>query len=262
MASDAKDVKDLDLGSEPAIRLAGVSKNYRRHQAVIDLSLTVPPGEIYGFLGPNGAGKTTTIRMLAGALAPTAGRIVLAGQDLAKNPKEAKSVLGYIPDRPFLYEKLSGWEFLIFTAGLYRTPKKMAEARAEELLTVFELWDWRDELIENYSHGMKQRLIMSGALLPKPRILVVDEPMVGLDPKGARLVMDIFLKLAREEGVAMFVSTHTMSLASRLCDRIGIIFKGRLVAEGTEKELKEKVGKTGDLEDLFLEITESTEGEN
>ncbi|MDR0547908.1 MAG: ABC transporter ATP-binding protein [Deltaproteobacteria bacterium] len=240
---------------DDAIRLENVSKSFRRHEAVVDLSIVVPKGEIYGFLGPNGAGKTTTIRMLAGALAPTKGRIVLAGHDLAKNPREAKSVLGYIPDRPFLYEKLSGWEFLLFSAGLYRVPTKIAESRAEELLNVFELWDWRDELIENYSHGMKQRLIMAGALLPKPQILVVDEPMVGLDPRGAKLVMNIFLRLAREEKVAMFVSTHTMSLASRLCDRVGVIYKGRLKAEGTEEELKAIVGSDGDLEELFLEMT-------
>ncbi|MDR1608139.1 MAG: ABC transporter ATP-binding protein [Deltaproteobacteria bacterium] len=245
--------------STPLIRLENVSKNYRQHQAVIDLSLTVPAGEIYGFLGPNGAGKTTTIRILAGALAPSAGRVFLAGYDLAKQPREAKTILGYIPDRPFLYEKLSGWEFLLFTAGLYRTPTKIARQRSEELLNLFDLWDWRDELIENYSHGMKQRLIMSGALLPKPRILVVDEPMVGLDPRGAKLVMEIFRRLAREEGVAMFVSTHTMSLASRLCDRIGIINKGRLTAEGTEEALRAQVGRQGDLEELFLEMT--NEGE-
>ncbi|MDR1395879.1 MAG: ABC transporter ATP-binding protein [Deltaproteobacteria bacterium] len=240
---------------EPAIKLENVSKNYRRHQAVIDLSLSVPQGEIYGFLGPNGAGKTTTIRMLAGALAPSAGRIFLGGYDLAKKPKEAKSLLGYIPDRPFLYEKLSGWEFLVFTSGLYRVPRKTAEERAEELLNLFELWDWREELIENYSHGMKQRLIMSGALLPRPQILVVDEPMVGLDPRGAKLVMDIFRRLAGSEGAAIFVSTHTMSLASRLCDRIGIIFKGRLTAEGTESQLRQQAGREGDLEELFLEMT-------
>jgi ABC-2 type transport system ATP-binding protein len=194
--------------------------------------------------------------MVAGALAPSSGSISLGGYDLAKRPKEAKSILGYIPDRPFLYEKLSGHEFLSFTADLYRVPAKRADRRSEELLSLFELWDWRDELIENYSHGMKQRLIMGGALLPRPRILVVDEPMVGLDPKGAKLVMGIFRRLAREEGVAMFVSTHTMSLASRLCDRIGIISKGRLMAEGTEAELRESLGLSGDLEELFFELTE------
>jgi ABC-2 type transport system ATP-binding protein len=238
------------------IKIEHIYKNYRKYQAVCDLNLEVPPGEIYGFLGPNGAGKTTTIRMIAGALAPTSGRIILGGYDLARKPKEAKLLLGYIPDRPFLYEKLSGLEFLFFTAGLYRIPSKDGKKRAQELLEIFELWDWRDELIENYSHGMKQRLIMSGALLPKPSILVVDEPMVGLDPRGAKLVMNIFQKLAREEKVSIFVSTHTMSLASRLCDRIGIISCGRLVSEGTEEELKKGFGTSeGDLEELFLEVT-------
>jgi ABC-2 type transport system ATP-binding protein len=236
------------------IRVERVYKSYRQHQAVVDLTLTVPKGEIYGFLGPNGAGKTTTIRMLAGALAPTSGTISLGGFDLASRPREAKTILGYIPDRPFLYEKLSGLEFLNFTADLYRVPSPEAARRSRELLELFELWDWRDELIENYSHGMKQRLIMSGALLPRPRILVVDEPMVGLDPLGAKLVMGIFKRLAREEGVAMFISTHTMSLASRLCDRIGIIQRGRLIVEGTEEELRSGRGG-GDLEDLFLELT-------
>jgi ABC-2 type transport system ATP-binding protein len=243
------------------IELSHITKSYRKHQAVSDLSLKVPQGEIYGFLGPNGAGKTTTIRMVAGALAPTSGTITLGGFDLAKKPKEAKSLLGYIPDRPFLYEKLSGSEFLIFTSDLYRVPKPTAEKKSKELLELFELWDWRDELIENYSHGMKQRLIMAGALLPEPKILVVDEPMVGLDPRGAKLVMDIFKRLARKENVAIFISTHTMSLASRLCDRIGIISQGILTAEGTEEELRVRLGvKDGDLEALFLELT--TKGES
>ncbi|MDR1166345.1 MAG: ABC transporter ATP-binding protein [Deltaproteobacteria bacterium] len=238
------------------IRLINVSKAYRRHQAVADLTLSVPAGEIYGFLGPNGAGKTTTIRMVAGALAPTSGRIVLGGHDLASHPKEAKSLLGYIPDRPFLYEKLSGYEFLSFTADLYREPRERAARKSQHLLELFELWDWRDELIENYSHGMKQRLIMAGALLPDPKVIVVDEPMVGLDPRGAKLVLDIFKDLARLRNVAIFISTHTMSLASRLCDRIGIISQGRLTAEGTEEELKNNSGVDAqDLEDLFLELT-------
>ena len=242
------------------IKVERISKNYRQHQAVADLTLAVPPGEIYGFLGPNGAGKTTTIRMLAGALAPTSGTILLGGHNLAARPREAKAILGYIPDRPFLYEKLSGREFLSFTADLYRVPGSEAERRSQELLELFELWEWRDELIENYSHGMKQRLIMSGALLPRPKILVVDEPMVGLDPRGAKLVMGIFKRMAREDKVAVFISTHTMSLASRLCDRIGIISKGRLISEGTEDELKAAAGGKGeDLEELFLELTAQEE---
>ncbi|MDR1487925.1 MAG: ABC transporter ATP-binding protein [Deltaproteobacteria bacterium] len=242
------------------IRLENIYKRYRKHAAVSDLSLNVKSGEIYGFLGPNGAGKTTTIRMIAGALAPSSGKIFLGGHNLAQKPRQAKSILGYIPDRPFLYEKLSGQEFLIFTADLYRVPKEQANKRSQELLELFELFDWRDELIENYSHGMKQRLIMSGALLPRPRILVVDEPMVGLDPRGAKLVMDIFRSLSRNDGVAIFISTHTMSLASRLCDRIGIIQNGCLISEGTEQELRQRAGAgSADLEDLFLELTASEE---
>ena len=238
------------------IEIVNLTKRYHRHTAVDDLSLTVEPGEIFGFLGPNGAGKTTTIRMVAGALAPTEGRVILGGFDLAKEPHKAKSLVGYIPDRPFLYEKLSGWEFLEFLADLYSVKPDQLRDHGPKLLELFELLDWRDDLIENYSHGMKQRLIMAGALLPRPRILVVDEPMVGLDPRGAKLVMDIFRHLAEREGVAILVSTHTMSLASRLCHRIGIIFKGRLQALGTEDELRARSGEGGDLEDIFLKITD------
>ncbi|MDR1045267.1 MAG: ABC transporter ATP-binding protein [Candidatus Adiutrix sp.] len=238
------------------IEIRRLSKRYQRHTAVDDLSLTVAAGEIFGFLGPNGAGKTTTIRMVAGALAPTSGQIILGGHDLAKEPALAKRLVGYIPDRPFLYEKLSGWEFFEFLADLYAVPRKVLEARGPKLLTLFELLDWSEDLIDNYSHGMKQRLIMAGALLPGPRILVVDEPIVGLDPRGAKLVLDIFKHLAEKEGVAILISTHTMSLASRLCHRIGIISKGRLKAVGTEDELRARSGQDGDLEDVFLKITD------
>ncbi|MDR1922055.1 MAG: ABC transporter ATP-binding protein [Candidatus Adiutrix sp.] len=238
------------------IDIRNLSKHYRRHKAVDDISLTVAAGEIFGFLGPNGAGKTTTIRMVAGALAPTSGKIVLGGLDLAKTPRSAKSLVGYIPDRPFLYEKLSGWEFMSFLADLYHVDGRALEARGRKFLELFELFEWRDELIENYSHGMKQRLIMAGALLPKPRILVVDEPIVGLDPRGARLVLDVFRHMAKNEGAAILISTHTMSLASRLCDRIGIIHKGRLAAVGTEAELQAQSGEDGALEDIFLKLTD------
>jgi len=238
------------------IEIVNLTKHYQRHTAVDNLSLKVAAGEIFGFLGPNGAGKTTTIRMVAGALAPSSGQIILGGRDLAAQPREAKSLVGYIPDRPFLYEKLSGWEFFEFLADLYAVSKADLENRGPRLLELFELLDWRDDLIENYSHGMKQRLIMAGALLPKPRILVVDEPIVGLDPRGAKLVVDIFRHLAEKENVAILVSTHTMSLASRLCHRIGIIYKGQLRAIGTEEELRSRSGENGDLEHIFLKITD------
>ncbi|MDR0882947.1 MAG: ABC transporter ATP-binding protein [Candidatus Adiutrix sp.] len=238
------------------IEIINLTKRYQHHTAVDDLSLRVAPGEIFGFLGPNGAGKTTTIRMVAGALAPTSGEIILGGHHLARAPRPAKSLVGYIPDRPFLYEKLSGWEFFEFLADLYQVARPALADRGPKLLELFELSDWCHDLIENYSHGMKQRLIMAGALLPRPRILVVDEPIVGLDPRGAKLVVDIFRHLADQEGVAILVSTHTMSLASRLCHRIGIIFKGRLEAVGTEDELRARSGQDGDLEDIFLKITD------
>ena len=238
------------------IEIQRLTKVYHTHTAVSDLSLKVEAGEIFGFLGPNGAGKTTTIRMVAGALAPTSGRIILGGLDLAKTPRQAKSLVGYIPDRPFLYEKLSGWEFLEFLGDLYSVPRSEVEFRGSRLLELFELLNWRDDLIENYSHGMKQRLIMAGALLPKPRILVVDEPIVGLDPRGAKLVVDIFRRLAEREKVAILVSTHTMSLASRLCHRIGIIAQGALKAIGTEDELRRRSGQEGGLEDIFLQLTD------
>jgi ABC-2 type transport system ATP-binding protein len=238
------------------IEIHNLTKIYHTHTAVKDLSLTVEAGEIFGFLGPNGAGKTTTLRLVAGALAPTSGRIILGGLDLAREPKAAKSLVGYIPDRPFLYEKLSGREFLEFLGDLYGVGRAETEFRGARLLELFELLDWRDDLIESYSHGMKQRLIMAGALLPKPRILVVDEPIVGLDPRGAKLVADIFRRLAEKERVAILVSTHTMSLASRLCRRIGIIDKGVLLAAGTEEELRRSAGREGDLEDIFLKLTD------
>ncbi|MFH1134855.1 MAG: ABC transporter ATP-binding protein [Pseudomonadota bacterium] len=236
------------------IELIDLSKKFRQVDAVVRLSLRVEPGEIFGFLGPNGAGKTTTIKMMAGTLKPTSGRIIIAGADLAKEPEKAKRAVGFIPDRPFLYEKLTGWEFLQFMAGLYGVNGGRFAPRASSLLELFELHEWRDELVENYSHGMKQRLIMSSALIHKPRVLVVDEPMVGLDPKGARLTANIFRRL-RRDGVAIFVSTHTLSIAADLCDRIGIILKGRLLVQGTVEELKEQAGKSAELEDAFLKLT-------
>lgn len=237
------------------IRLINLSKLYRDFVAVSDLSLAVEAGEIYGFLGPNGAGKTTTIRMIAGAMRPTGGQVLVGGCSMIESPEQAKRLIGYIPDRPFLYEKLTGWEFMAFIAGLYQMSGEELELNGQRLLELFELSGWRGELIENYSHGMKQRLIMASALMHNPRVLVVDEPMVGLDPWGTKLVMDIFRYLAAEKKVAIFVSTHTMSLASRLCDRVGIIFKGHLVAEGSEDELRAKAGAGGELEELFLKIT-------
>jgi ABC-2 type transport system ATP-binding protein len=236
------------------IHINKLTKRYKQVVAVDHLTLEVRPGEIYGFLGPNGAGKTTTIKMIAGILKPTSGRIMIDGCDLALQPDHAKKVVGFIPDRPFLYEKLTGLEFLEFMAGLYQVERRDFLRRADSLLELFELSEWKDEMIENYSHGMKQRLIMSAALIHRPKVLVVDEPMVGLDPRGARLVRNIFKQL-RSNGATLFISTHTLSIAADVCDRIGIILNGRLRASGTVDELAAEAGDSRELEDAFLRLT-------
>jgi ABC-2 type transport system ATP-binding protein len=237
------------------IRLEALTKRYGAHEAVRNLSLHVPPGELFGFLGPNGAGKTTTIKMIAGLLRPTSGRIEIAGHDLTSHPVEAKGALGFIPDRPFLYEKLSALEFMRFVAGIYGFDAGALNGRIDELLTLVELHQVRSQLIESFSHGMKQRLVMASAFLHQPKVMVVDEPMVGLDPKGARLIKQVFREYC-DSGNSVFVSTHTLEVAQELCDRIGIILRGELVALGTMDELKAKTETTGqDLEEIFLKLT-------
>jgi ABC-2 type transport system ATP-binding protein len=237
------------------IRLYNVTKRFRQVTAVDNVSLGVAPGEIYGFLGPNGAGKTTTIKMLAGIMRPSSGIIIIDGLDLQKQSLEVKSRIGFIPDRPFLYEKLTGLEFLSFIANLYGLNGGGGEKRIEQFLELFELAEWSRELVGSYSHGMKQRLIMSAALLHQPRVFVVDEPLVGLDPKGARLIKRILNEL-RNEGLTVFMSTHTLSIAEELCDRIGIIQKGTLLLEGTVAELRKIAGqKEQRLESIFLSLT-------
>lgn len=221
-----------------------------------NLSLTVEPGEIFGFLGPNGAGKTTTIRIMAGLLKPTSGTVQIAGHDIRTEPESAKAAMGLVPDRPFLYEKLTGEEFLLFLGGIYGLEPSVTRERMDRLLNIFELEQWRGQLIENYSHGMKQRLVMCGALLHKPKVLVVDEPMVGLDPRGTRLLKEVFRREARERDTSIFMSTHTLEMAEEMCDRIGILHKGRLIAQGTPRELREMAGESGgDLEAVFLRLT-------
>jgi ABC-2 type transport system ATP-binding protein len=237
------------------IRLENLTKRFQQVTAVDDVSVRVAPGEIYGFLGPNGAGKTTTIKMLAGIMRPTSGRIFIDGLDLQKHPIEVKGRVGFIPDRPFLYEKLTGLEFMSFMANLYGFNGDGREQRIRQFLELFELTEWGSELVGSYSHGMKQRLIMSSALLHEPRVFIVDEPLVGLDPKGARLIKRIFSKL-KNSGLTVFISTHTLGIAEELCDRIGIIQKGKLVAEGTVAELKELAGQENShLESIFLHLT-------
>jgi len=238
------------------IELFHLSKSFRNFQAVKDVTLQIPRGEIFGFLGPNGAGKTTTIRMMAGLMKPTSGRVCLDGKDVLRQPEEAKSVLGFIPDRPYLYEKLTGQEFLDFIADLHGLETgNSRQKRIDELLTFFDLQGWCRELIESYSHGMRQRLVFGAALLHRPKVLIVDEPMVGLDPKGTRLVKGLFRDLSKK-GVSIFMSTHTLELAEEICQRIGIINEGRVIALGNMEELREKA-KTTDarLESLFLKLT-------
>ncbi len=237
------------------IRLTNLTKRYGSFTAVDGLDLEIPPGTLFGFLGPNGAGKTTTLRMIAGILKPSAGRVEIAGQDITANPLAAKARLGYIPDRPFVYDKLTGAEFLRFTASLYGQDGPVIERRIEELLDLFELLPWKDELTEAYSHGMRQKLIISSALVHRPEVIVVDEPMVGLDPKSGRLLKDLFRKFV-ERGGTVLMSTHTLEIAEGMCDRIAIIRGGKLIAHGTMAELREQ-HEAGDatLEALFLKLT-------
>ncbi len=240
------------------IQVERVSKRYGTFTAVDDVSLDVQPGEIHGFLGPNGAGKTTTIRIIAGLLKPTAGRVVIDGHELAARPEAAKRALGFIPDRPFLYEKLTAAEFLRFHGGLYGMDGNGVERRIEEILAVFELTKWSGELIESFSHGMKQRLVMCAAFLHHPKAVVVDEPMVGLDPRGARLIKEIFRGMS-QKGVAILMSTHTLEVAEEMCDRISIILQGKIIARGSVDELRAQAGG-GDqqLTPVFLKLTGGT----
>ncbi len=242
------------------IELEGLTKKFGSFYAVRDLSLKVRPGEILGFLGPNGAGKTTTIRMMAGLMKPTSGRILLDGKDVFRKPDEAKAILGYIPDRPYLYEKLTGEEFLEFIAGLHQMGREDGwEKRSHGLLEYFDLLPWRRELIESYSHGMRQRLIIIAALLHRPKVLVVDEPVVGLDPRGVRLVKSLFRDLVND-GMAIFLSTHILGIAEELCPRIGIIHEGQLLALGSMSELREQAQSRDErLEPIFLKLTQEEE---
>ncbi|MDP8254321.1 MAG: ABC transporter ATP-binding protein [Candidatus Alcyoniella australis] len=242
------------------IRAVNLRKQYSSVVAVKDLNLTIEKGEVFGFLGPNGAGKTTTIKIMAGLLRPTSGQVTINGFDIARDPTPAKAITGFIPDRPYVYGKLTGMEFLQFIAGLYRIDEREWRPRAVELLKLFELRDWAGELVESYSHGMKQRLVMSVALLHRPKVLIVDEPMVGLDPKGARLVKRIFRRLA-DDGLAVFMSTHTLEVAEEVCDRVGIIHKGELIESGTLEQLRQRAGGPERLEAIFLDLTGADEDE-
>ena len=239
------------------LQLQGVVKRYGKFTAVAGIDLDVHRGEIFGFLGPNGAGKTTTIRMVAGVLRPSEGRILVDGDDLHEHPARTKMKVGYVPDRPFLYEKLSGGEFLRFVSGLWGKEGPEAEARADRLLELFQLAPWKDELIESYSHGMRQKILISSALIHQPEIIVVDEPMVGLDPRSARILKDL-LRAFVGQGGTVFLSTHTLEVAEALCDRIAIISQGQIIALGTMEELRAQAHAGGaHLEEIFLKVTGS-----
>jgi ABC-2 type transport system ATP-binding protein len=244
------------------LRLEGVTKRYGTFTAVAELSLELPPGRIFGFLGPNGAGKTTTMKMIVGLIRPSAGRIFVDEVDVVSDPLEAKRRLGYIPDRPNLYERLTAMEYMAFIAGLYRLERGTARRRAAELIELFGLANHADKLVESFSHGMKQRLVTASVLLHEPKLLVVDEPMVGLDPRGARLLKDVLRREAHERGLTVMLSTHTLEVAEEVCDTVGIIHRGRLVAQGSPDALRHRDGAVGRrLEEVFLQLTAEAEAE-
>jgi len=243
------------------IRTVGLTKRFGTKTAVDTLNLDIAGGEFFCFLGPNGAGKTTTIKMLTGLMLPTAGTASIGGHDVTKDPVSAKQLLGYIPDHPFLYEKLTGREFMQFVAGLYGMPEDGLTDRIEELLHVFEVRHVGDQLIENYSHGMRQKLSFASCFLHAPRVVIVDEPWVGLDPKNIRAVKDYLKRKTRDDGLTVLMSTHTLSIAEEIADRIGIINQGKLLCVGTVPEImrREQAVESATLEDVFLQLTKGDE---
>ncbi|HEY6072090.1 MAG TPA: ABC transporter ATP-binding protein [Anaerolineales bacterium] len=242
----------------PLIELKDLCKNYGTKVAVDHVSLSVSGGEVFGFLGPNGAGKTTTIKMIVGLLQPTSGTAQVAGYDVQGQPLLAKAATGYVPDTPNLYSKLSARELLRFVGDLYSMDAAQIDRRMEELLRLFSLTEPGDDLIDSYSHGMQQKTSLAAALMHDPKVLVLDEPTVGLDPKSARLIKDILQQLA-DRGSAVFLSTHILEIAERMCDRIGIINHGKLIAVGTMEQLRSMGSGSGSLEDIFLNLTGGAE---
>jgi ABC-2 type transport system ATP-binding protein len=237
------------------IETVDLCKDYDGQLAVIKLNLSIKPGELFCFLGPNGAGKTTTIKMLTGLLEPSAGRARVAGYDIQKDPVEAKRRIGYIPDRPYLYEKLSGRDFITFVGDLFGVDRELQKSRMDYYFELFSLTRARDQFIENYSHGMRQKLVFAASLMHEPEVIIVDEPMVGLDPKSAHIVKKL-MKDESRKGKTVFLSTHQLSVAEELADRIGVISRGKLIFLGTITGLREELKHSGNLEELFLQITE------
>ncbi len=253
--------------SSSTIKALALTKRFGTKTAVRNLDLEITEGEFFCFLGPNGAGKTTTIKMLTGLLRPSSGHAVLGEFDIQRDPIRAKRLLGYIPDHPFLYERLTGREFMRFVAGLYRMPEQTFDATCDGLLESFEILHAGEQLIESYSHGMRQKLSFASCFLHQPRIVVVDEPWVGLDPKNIRAVKT-YLRQKTSEGITVFMSTHSLSIAEEVADRIGIIHHGRLLHVGTVDEIKSlasnaghETDRAGSLEDVFLELTRQAEEE-
>jgi ABC-2 type transport system ATP-binding protein len=237
------------------IELHEVTKTYGTKMAVDGLSLKIAAGELFAFLGPNGAGKTTTIKLMCGLLFPTAGTVKVGGFDLQKNGDQARQLISYVPDQPFLYEKLTGREFLQFIADMYSLPREHGQQRIGEMIDLFKLRDFVDDLTERYSHGMRQRTVFAAALLHEPRVLIVDEPTVGLDPRSVRQLKDL-LRHEANRGMTVFLSTHSLDIAQQLADRIGIVDHGRLISCGTLDTLRKQAAHDGSLEDVFLMLTE------
>jgi len=237
------------------IELLNVTKKFDKFTAVDNISLRVQPGELFGFLGPNGAGKTTTIKMIVGLFSPSDGIIRVNGFDTVAQPIEAKTTLAYVPDQPFLYDKLTGREFMYFAGGLYKIEKETLHTRIKDVIELFEIGQWIDKRSEDYSQGMRQRVSIAAAMLHRPRTLVIDEPMIGLDPRSAKIVRETLARLSNE-GVSIFMSTHSLPVAEELCDRIGIIHNGRLVFVDTQEKLQAyKQQFDGKLESVFLDLT-------
>jgi ABC-2 type transport system ATP-binding protein len=242
------------------IELTNVTKRYGTKLAVDNLSLTVKPGELFAFLGPNGAGKTTTIKMLCGLLFPTSGSVRVGGFDVQKAGDQARTLISYVPDQPFLYEKLTGREFLQFVADLYGMSNDRASERMQAVIDLFALHEFIDDLTERYSHGMRQRTVFAAALIHEPKLLITDEPTVGLDPKSIRLLKDL-LRSEANRGTTVFLSTHSLDVAQELADRIGIVERGRLIGCGTLTTLRHQAGHDGSLEEVFLKLTEEAAAE-
>jgi ABC-2 type transport system ATP-binding protein len=237
-----------------------VTRTYGPKTAVSDLSLAIPRGQLFALLGPNGAGKTTTIKMLVGLLQPSRGSVRVSGYDLVKDPRNAHLHIGYVPDEPTLYDKLTGREFLWFIADMFGMPRHVATERIAAEIDHFELGEFADDLSESYSLGMKQRLVFAASLLHTPDVLVLDEPMVGLDPRSVRIVKDLLAARTRE-GMTVFMSTHTLAMAEEMADRVGIMVRGQLRFLGTVAELREQMAiETTSLEQLYLELTSSRTG--